>query len=133
MMAFAIGVKCKRCGQTAKSEEFTLDPVYKMMVCPNCVKERKMNAISAKKKEQDAVKAQQVAEQKKQQPAGWDMEDVEINRAYSNKAAQQPIIEKIDDERMKYTCKKCKYSFTYYTLQKRPGRCPYCSTPVQMT
>lgn len=131
-MAFAIGVKCRRCGQNAKSEEFTLDPVYKMMVCPNCVKERKMSAMVQKKQAQDAVRTQKIEEQRKQMPPGWDSEDIEINRSYSEKQSNRPVIERIDDDRIKYTCKKCKYAFTYYTTQGRPGRCPYCSTAVQI-
>ncbi len=36
-----IKVKCKVCGRAANATEFTLDPVYKMMACPMCVRDRR--------------------------------------------------------------------------------------------
>jgi hypothetical protein len=126
-----VKVKCKRCGRDAKSDEFFLDPVYKMMVCRECVKERKMADMAQKKAVVQEQRAKVVQEEQKQRPAGWDSDDLEIERAYKQKMGAQPVIERIDDDRVKYTCKKCKYTFTYYTSQKRPGRCPYCSTAVQ--
>jgi hypothetical protein len=131
-MLVPVKVKCKRCGREAKSDEFFLDPVYKLMVCRECVKERRMNDMNTKKQALTAEKAKVVEEQKKQMPAGWDAEDAEIERAYTQKQDSQPILQRIDDDRVKYLCKKCKYSFTYYTSQKRPGRCPYCGTSVQV-
>jgi hypothetical protein len=131
-MMMPIKVKCKKCGKDAKSDEFILDPVYKMMVCRECVKERKMNELQAKKDTQSAQRVAQQEQQKKQMPAGWDSEDAEIERKYREKQSQVSSIERIDDDRVKYTCKKCKYSFTYYISQKKPGRCSYCGTPVQV-
>ncbi len=36
-----IKVKCRRCSKIARPNELVLDPDYKMMVCPLCVKEKK--------------------------------------------------------------------------------------------
>jgi Zn finger protein HypA/HybF involved in hydrogenase expression len=133
-MALPVRIKCKKCGRDAKSDEFILDPVFKIMVCKECVKERKIGEVEQKKlAAQEAVRAARHEEQKKSMPAGWDHEDAEIERAYNRKMSdREAFVERIDDDRVKYTCKKCKYSFTYYTSQKRPLRCPYCSTAVQV-
>ncbi len=131
-MVIAVRVKCKKCSRDAKSDEFVLDPVYKMMVCQQCVKDRRMNEMAQKKAASQEANRAKVEEQKKQMPAGWDSEDNEIERAYNNKLSQKSVIERIDDDKVKYTCKKCKYTFTYSTVQNKPGRCPYCGTPVQI-
>ena len=127
-----VRVKCRKCGKDVKSDEFVLDPVYKMMVCAQCVKDRRMLETAEKKQTQEAVKAKAREEEKKQRPAGWDMDDAEIERAYRDKQAQKSAVERIDNERVRYNCKKCKYSFIYHVPQQRPSRCPYCSTPVQV-
>ena len=46
-----IKAKCRRCGKESPVNEFILDPVYKMMVCIACVKERHLKEkISAEVK-----------------------------------------------------------------------------------
>jgi len=127
-----VKVKCKRCGREAKSDEFVLDPVYKMMVCRDCVKERRATEFTAKKTQQrEEAKMVMEAQIKKEKPAGWDAEDAEIERAYKQKQASAPRLEKIDDQRVKYTCKKCKYEFVFNILTRVPGRCPYCGAEIQ--
>ncbi|MBN1792788.1 hypothetical protein JW826_03845 [Candidatus Woesearchaeota archaeon] len=128
----AVRVKCKKCNREAKSDEFFLDPVYKMMVCPQCVKDRKMQEINAKKEKQKAEAEIAAEKVKKDLPPGWDSDDVEIERRYSDKLKNSAGMERIDDDRIKYTCSKCKYKFTYFTTQGRPGRCPYCATPAKV-
>ena len=131
-MLTPVKVKCKKCGREAKSDEFTLDPVYKMMVCRDCVKERRMSEFSAKKNQQREVqKAAVEAQIKKERPAGWDAEDAEIERAYKNKQANTPHVVRVDEERVKYTCKKCKYEFVFNLLKRVPGRCPYCGASIE--
>jgi DNA-directed RNA polymerase subunit RPC12/RpoP len=123
--------KCKRCGREAISEEFILDPIFKMMVCPECVKERKNQSfVQSRAKVKEQAKAAAEAE-KKSRPAGWDAEDSEIERAFKTKQSSAPKIEKIDDEHVKYTCKKCKYEFVFNVYKRMPGRCPYCGAEVQ--
>jgi Zn finger protein HypA/HybF involved in hydrogenase expression len=131
-MIMPVKVKCRKCGRDTKSDEFILDPVYKMMVCRECVKERKLVEAAEKKTAVQAERTKQREAEKKQMPAGWDYEDAEIERAYSQKIGNKPVIERIDDDRVKYTCKKCKYAFTYFISQHRPARCPYCATSVQL-
>jgi DNA-directed RNA polymerase subunit RPC12/RpoP len=133
MITIPVKVKCRKCGKETKSDEFVLDPVYKMMVCRDCVKERRMNeSMAAKQKVQEENKVKHEAEEKRERPAGWDSEDSEIERAYSQKQGNKPKVEQIDSEKVKYTCTKCKYEFVYNTYKQMPARCPYCSTPVQL-
>jgi DNA-directed RNA polymerase subunit RPC12/RpoP len=132
MITSAIKVKCKKCGRDAKSDEFILDPIYKLMVCKDCVKERKMNEYTAKKNAMQAEMKAKQEEVKKQHPAGWDSDDLEIERRYKEKQVTQATVERINDEKVKYTCKKCKYEFIYNTLKNQPARCPYCGTAVNI-
>jgi len=130
-MITPVKVKCKRCGKEFKSDEFILDPVYKMMVCKECVKERRAQEFSAAKtKQREEAKAVMEAQVKKEKPAGWDSEDAEIERTFKAKQSSAPKVEKIDNERVKYTCKKCKYQFVFNVLKRVPGRCPYCSAEI---
>ncbi len=127
-----VKAKCKKCGREFKSDEFTLDPVYKMMVCRECVKERHAQEFSATKtKQREEHKVEEAAKVKREKPAGWDAEDAEIERAYKNKQASAPVIQRIDNERIKYTCKKCKYEFVFNTMNRVPGKCPYCGASIE--
>jgi len=131
-MMTPVKVKCKRCGREFKSDEFVLDPVYKMMVCRDCVKERRSQEFAANKtKQREEAKAKMEAQVKKERPAGWDAEDAEIERAFKAKQSSAPKLEKIDNERVKYTCKKCKYEFVLNVLKRVPGRCPYCGASIE--
>jgi len=133
MIISSIKAKCKKCGKDAKADEFILDPVYKMMVCKDCVKERKMNEYSAKKSAAQAeFKTRQEEQTKKERPAGWDSDDLEIERAYKDKQATRATVVPIGDGKVKYTCKKCKYEFVYNTFKNIPSKCPYCNTPVNL-
>lgn len=131
-MMIPVKVKCKKCGREFKSDEFVLDPVYKMMVCRECVKERRSKEFAAKKNQQrEETKIAMETQIKKEKPAGWDSEDAEIERAYKAKRAALPDVEKIDDQRVKYTCKKCKYEFVFNVLTRVPSRCPYCGAGIE--
>ncbi|MBN2142688.1 hypothetical protein JW711_05145, partial [Candidatus Woesearchaeota archaeon] len=114
------------------ANEMVLDHVYKMMVCPQCVKERIASEKGLKHAASLALAEKAASEVKKDIPAGWDRDDEEIEASYDKKVRDRAVLEQIDDQRVKYTCRKCKYQFTYHTVQMRPERCPYCSTPVRV-
>ena len=134
---------CKRCGRPSAAEKFVLDPIYKMVVCPACIAERKSKINMGKKPGENAnatgaasaTGAEQAAAPKPAAPAkpkGWDNEDEYLNRAYNEKRGNAPVIEKMSDGRTKYQCKKCTYKFPYDTDKKTPANCPYCGTPVNL-
>ena len=123
-----VQVKCKRCSRSAKSKEFTLDPIYGMMVCEACVKERKTS--EGIKKELAEQKAAKLAEEKKK-PAGWDAEDEYLAKLARKKQEERPVaIAKGDAGRVKYQCSGCKYGFIYNLAKQAPGNCPYCGKEV---
>ncbi|MFH1511373.1 MAG: hypothetical protein ABIF10_06795 [Candidatus Woesearchaeota archaeon] len=121
-MASGIRVKCKACGRLSDSSEFVLDPGYKMMVCQNCVKERRMREeVKSKVQEQKA---------EKKKPKGWDIEDEELERLYTAKQYKKAQVVRLDQNRAKYKCAKCAYEFIIKLDKMLPNRCPYCSADI---
>jgi DNA-directed RNA polymerase subunit RPC12/RpoP len=133
-----VSVKCKRCGATALSNTLVLDPDYKMVVCQQCVKEKQLKEkvhkeLDAEKKKK--LEAQNGIEVEDKQPAGWDKEDEYLERAYKQKQKQQPqvSVQKIDDDKVKYKCPKCSYTFIYSIEKNHPHACPYCGSDIVRT
>jgi len=124
----SIPVKCKKCGRFARADEFILDLDYKMMVCQQCVKEKRMkhevHSELAKQKEQTKE------DTKEPKPAGWDHEDEYLSRNYKTKMMDSVKVVRIDAQRVKYKCPKCGYTFTYDVERSTPGRCPYCGEDI---
>jgi DNA-directed RNA polymerase subunit RPC12/RpoP len=119
-----IKVTCKRCNRQAKAGEFVLDPYYRMMVCPTCVKERR-GKTDIKPKGQETKPAEPP------KPAGWDSDDDALEKMAKQKSAKAaPAVERIDADRIRYTCSRCKFRFVYQISRKAPSTCPYCGTPV---
>ena len=111
-----VKVTCKRCGRSVNAEQFTLDPVYKMIVCPFCVQERKFKKDT---KGEDHL-AQPIPAGIKvtgakgsSKPGDWDNEDDYLEKLYRRRKEEMGNIQKIDDSRIKYTCAKCKFKFSY--------------------
>ncbi len=125
-----IKVVCKRCKRSMPASSFVLDPVYKLMVCPLCVKERKdkvmINEALKHKEKENALKAQE----QKSRPAGWDSEDDYLEKAAKQRTKIGPEVQRISDDKVKYTCVKCKYKFVYDEARKYPSACPYCGTKI---
>ena len=65
-------------------------------------------------------------------PAGWDSDDVELERlAKYKKSEGAPKVERISDDKLKMTCAKCKYRFTYNIFTQTPTSCPYCGREIE--
>jgi len=122
-----IKVKCKRCGKLTNSKDFVLDPDYKMMVCPQCIKEKQMKkevySELAKEKEKKEGKVEA-------KPAGWDKEDEYLEKTQRARMKETVIVRKVGDSRVKYKCPKCNYQFLYDMEKKTPTVCPYCSSNI---
>jgi len=116
-----VKVKCKQCGRMANSTDFVLDPGFKMLVCPSCVKDRRAQVNKPKVE----VKPEPP------KPAGWDKEDEMLEKSFAAKQKEKgtPVV-KLDETHVKYKCKACGYEFKYNTEKKSPGNCPYCSAAV---
>jgi late competence protein required for DNA uptake (superfamily II DNA/RNA helicase) len=129
-----IKVNCKRCGKPAAASEFVLDPYYRMMVCPACVKERR----EGKRKESEAEKEaeKKIEEQKKAEeetasrPPGWDEEDVYLEKALKAKQNMKILVKRVDENKVRYMCKKCGFTFNYNLRTEMPRVCQYCAAPV---
>lgn len=131
-----IKIKCRQCNRMSPTEEFVLDPVYKMVVCKMCVKERQQRDAIHKELQQEKDKKQQLKEAiaetkpKDQKPAGWDEIDDRLEKLHKAKVASTVTVTKVDDDKVQYACPKCKYNFIYNMEKKTPRTCPYCSTPI---
>jgi transcription initiation factor IIE alpha subunit len=123
---------CKRCGRQSPASQFVLDPVYGMMVCPLCIKERRSKTAAFVIRQDKRSAGAKKEELIKDRPAGWDKEDDYLERAYARKKQAQPhvAIERVDSSHVNYTCPKCKYRFLYDTERKHPRVCPYCNSQI---
>jgi hypothetical protein len=122
---------CRKCGKSAPVNEFTLDPVYGLMVCQSCVKERKNNekgGVFNRVKEEKEKQKQE--ESMKNRPVGWDADDAYLEMVYKQKESKKAIVEKIDEEKVRYSCFKCNFRFVYNLVSKTPKNCPYCGAGV---
>lgn len=133
-----IKVKCNRCGGEMFSDEFILDPDFKMAVCKNCIKEKKQRQqvweeVGKQKEEaKRAAMAEEPKEPAKPKPAGWDMDDEVLEKLSGQKQraqAKEPVFEVLSSGKLK--CSKCGYAFKYDELNHRPANCPYCFNPVK--
>lgn len=131
-----VKIKCRNCNRMASTDEFVLDPIYKMVVCKQCVKERQQRDSIHKEIQQEKEKRQQLKEvvadqkQREQKPVGWDEIDDRLEKMHKAKVASTVNVTKLDDDKVQYACPKCKYNFIYNTEKKTPKGCPYCSTPI---
>ena len=129
VMMKGVKAKCRKCGREAEANEYVLDHFYKMMVCPNCIKERKAKDLAVSMQKSAAEQAVKAAASD-QRPVGWDEDDDYLQRASRSKGKNTVRAVRIDGERVKFNCPKCKYEIVYNTVKKIPGRCPYCSLGI---
>ena len=117
-----VKVRCRNCGGEAYSDEFKLDNIKGVMVCPNCSNKPSVQLID-KEVEENGVD---------DKPAGWDEVDDYLEKAYRDKKNKQPEVIKAEDGSVyvQCVCKKCQYGFRYNTLKKWPHSCPSCGREV---
>lgn len=94
-MSKGIEIKCRRCGKMARAEEFTVDYVYKMAVCPSCVKERRAKEVKSPVAEKNEAfgKPVEQAAPKKEMPPGWDADDERLEKMARQKEKSQAASE----------------------------------------
>ena len=105
---------CRVCKKSSPAEDFVLDPEYKMMVCPECVKRRKREPLKPK-----AEEPKKIIEAK---PAGWDADDEYLEKTYKKKYVRPNV-----KPGQKVKCRKCGYIFKYSPVN---NTCPYCDAPI---
>jgi hypothetical protein len=130
-----ITAKCRRCGQSVPVRSLVLDNVYNMVVCPMCIKERKLSD-QVRKPEKEA-KDEKIRDsgiiQKEQQRIGRAMGDgyvkLDVNKIEDiPKPIQRPA--ELNPDKIKLKCGKCHYGFTYNQEAKQPSSCPYCGAGI---
>lgn len=119
-------VLCKRCGKKAPADSFVLDHLHKMIVCPDCAKERRSSKGTVTPVAQEEKK-------EPAKPAGWDSEDEYLEKFYKQKRILGSLnFEKIDYDSGMYTCPKCREKFVYNIPKRYPGACPNCGNKVEV-
>ncbi|PLW80347.1 hypothetical protein C0585_03450 [Candidatus Woesearchaeota archaeon] len=125
-----ISVTCRTCGRQANAGSFVLDPDFKKMVCPACVKDKRSRL---EKDRRDKEKLKNHLESLADKPIGWDAED-----EYLEKVAKPKPKESIElsfpsagEGKAKYKCPKCSFPFVYDINRRKPSVCPYCSDPIR--
>jgi len=126
-----VSVTCKKCGRTADSSSFVLDPLIGMVACPNCVKDRKSasNKEHMQRMKQESKGEESEGTIENLPPAGWDAEDEYLAKAARQKQ-ESPHFTLLFDKRLQ--CVKCKYVFQYQREINKPDECPYCGVAVRV-
>jgi predicted Zn-ribbon and HTH transcriptional regulator len=139
-MGNRVKVKCNRCGKDVYSDEFILDPDYKMMVCQACVREKRtrrevwdeVNKQKADAKRQKQLEAGQNPDEESEEPkpAGWDKEDEILEKLSKQKQRFKDSYVANVVSPGKAKCKRCGFVFKYNEDINKPSACPYCAHPV---
>jgi protein-arginine kinase activator protein McsA len=107
--------RCKRCGKSSMSTEFVLDPVYKIMVCRNCVKERQAGEAPPVTKSAVPLKASQPVEKSRV-----------TNRITNTPEPAKEQTAAGSSVKRKRRCSKCGYEYPYNAEKNYPLNCPNC-------
>jgi len=104
-----IMVPCKKCGNKSPASAMKLDLDEKLMICPDCIKNKKIHKeieeeVFAKKPKDDTEKPMIIQTKK------IDAED-------------RP-------SKMSHKCSSCGYKFQINIDTKTPKNCPYCNTRI---
>ncbi|MFH0876097.1 MAG: hypothetical protein V1859_09240 [archaeon] len=127
-----IEVKCRKCGRSASADSFVLDHVFKVMVCPSCVKDRKIkeqvhSEIKARKEEGMAASAKE----SEKHAVATTSPSQEKPSFIVQKTEEKIDLDALGSDKVKAACNKCGYKFTYNVVTKTPALCPYCRNPTE--
>lgn len=127
MPGFEVNAKCRKCNKPMPVTKLRMDPDMKMMVCPDCIK----NKGAASGKQQTAGNENKQAAAKKNLPPDWDREDEVLEKAFKVRQAETEGIEykKIGTDLVSYKC-KCGYLIKYNLRERKPRACPYCGKEI---
>lgn len=114
-----VKTKCRRCGGEYFSDQLKLDLVYGMVVCPDCIRGRKVQEEVKKKRIEDKQKEQEAPPK----PAGWDEDDMLLDKLAKQKERNKTV-SFIAPGKVK--CRKCSFKFNYDEFLNKPPSCPYC-------
>ncbi|MBN2881522.1 hypothetical protein JXM83_05735 [Candidatus Woesearchaeota archaeon] len=128
-MADEVKAVCKRCKKEWKASELKLDPEYKMVVCPQCIRER----LQPKTKSIPITHAPEAPKPIEKTKAGWDEDDEALEKMRAEKEKKPKLnYEKVDDVTIKIKCPKCDFKFLYNIEKGTPHSCPYCGIKIKV-
>jgi Zn finger protein HypA/HybF involved in hydrogenase expression len=120
-----VKVICRNCESESYADDFKLDNIKGIMVCPGCEKKPSVEKIKETVEENGVDK----------KPVGWDEVDDYLESAFKNrKVEKKPMeFEKVEGSKyhVNYVCKNCEYKFKYNTLKHWPRVCPACSKIIE--
>ncbi|MBS3164065.1 hypothetical protein J4439_01405 [Candidatus Woesearchaeota archaeon] len=120
---------CRKCGGKAASDTFRLDYKAGYVVCPNCYDGARKNAPAKSGIQGPADRKAAPVKPEAPKPAGWDADDAAAEKLYKQKQRVAGQVESAGVDRLKFSCPKCSYSFTFHK-EKWPKSCPYCDTAI---
>lgn len=97
-----IMVLCKKCGNKVPASSLKLDIDEKMVICPDCIKNKKIH--------------KEIAQEVYGKP---DAQKSTINKPEEERSAK-----------ISHKCSSCSYRFRIDTETKKPRNCPYCNARV---
>ncbi|MBT3691265.1 hypothetical protein HOG16_03425 [Candidatus Woesearchaeota archaeon] len=119
-----VRVICRNCHGEAYADDFKLDNIKGMMVCPNCEKTPSIQKVKETVEENGVDK----------KPVGWDETDEYLRVNYKEKSKPEVTFDKVEGSKYHIicVCKKCEYKFKYNTIKQWPRVCPACSKKVEV-
>ncbi|MBW2964783.1 hypothetical protein KY363_04955 [Candidatus Woesearchaeota archaeon] len=126
-----VEVKCKNCGKAYPSTEFTLDPVYRMMVCRKCVSERRMkeNPIKAGPASLPRPVNSPVKSAPAPRPEVRTMPSMTRSRNTPLDPGAEPRQVEAKGDKMRQRCRKCGFNYLFDAAKGYPLNCPNCGEP----
>ena len=106
-----IMVPCKKCGNKSPASAMKLDLDEKLMICPDCIKNKKIH----KEIEQEAINKKQAAQMQNSSSTP----QIKITRSEEPKSSK-----------MAHKCTSCGYKFKIDPETRIPKNCPYCNSRV---
>ena len=108
-----IMVPCKKCGNKAPASAMKLDLDEKLMICPDCIKNKKIHK---------QIEKEVFHKESQEQPQ---MQAHQQSQAFHQAPAQEERQSKIA-----HKCTSCNYKFKIDPETRTPKYCPYCNARV---
>lgn len=99
-------VLCKKCGNKSPASSMKLDLDEKKMICPGCIKNKKIHK---------------------------EIEEEVFNKKDGAKKSALPVISPKEEEnpaKVGHKCTSCGYKFTINKETGKPKNCPYCNARI---
>ena len=96
-------VPCRKCGNKVPASSLKLDIDERMVICPDCIKNKKIHK---------------------------EIEKEAYHKADDQQSATSKLSEEETPRKIAHKCTSCGYKFKIDTETKIPRNCPYCNSRV---